>query len=664
MPFEESRPTPTQPENVSEFADNAAEEKMIHDTDIQAKKNDLIRNFDEGFATIGQHQEFTDAFRQALDDLIESTVQWKVNVEDLSQLSDKEIFDIKEKVERRLQSFNDAVEHEVGFSRTAEAVEKAREKKSDWFTERIATEEKLIVRRTNNDADIQVKAEKGKDGKPRTVEIQYAEKGREGSEATMILEGNADFFQSDAQTTRGTLAYRIRQNEQAGAYKINGVNYEIRNPAGFRQFVQTELGKLGITINTITPEQAIQAAADIVKNNLEITDEDPFGNITADEIPIDQLLMDKGKGVCRHFSVATKAVFQALQGLSQVSPLSTGKKDPLGDIVVFENEMQELSHGTLAFARGNEVTTIDPMWYKSGAQEGIDSTLDGRHGNLPSLYRTLSKTTETRPEANIFDQGSAESLIYESDRAEVTESDNQGQAMMLTIRETIQLPRLQKPEHVQNMIADLNDFLSIVINNRDEAQKPENQMVIRSIKQLGPQLVEVAGKIVRENPEDVAFKEAHAVLKFYIIPVAQSFFTEGLSFNRELIQRAQEAAKNTTEVPTMGALEEIGQAMYGRTVENVRNNLRRGESITDLEGAKGAKAYEEKELPATTDALEALCQFVTENKLDQTPLGTQLKDLGSDLMTYFRSVSAKYDPPRISGRLALNATETIRRHLA
>ena len=63
---------------------------------------------------------------------------------------------------------------------------------------------------------------------------------------------------------------------------------------------------------------------------------------------------------------------------------------------MFENTNNSMGHATIAIARGNNVTTIDPYWSEAGNQKNedkhsLESTFDGAHGNVTSLYDTLSR---------------------------------------------------------------------------------------------------------------------------------------------------------------------------------------------------------------------------------------------------------------------------------
>ncbi len=106
--------------------------------------------------------------------------------------------------------------------------------------------------------------------------------------------------------------------------KMPFVNEHIDDPAAWKKFVWDEAEKLGFSYEKrgeLSPQSAIELSIKIVKKNLRFARELDFANmgeydaaLTAeiDATPINQVLMKKGIGVCRHFSVLLDKVYEVL----------------------------------------------------------------------------------------------------------------------------------------------------------------------------------------------------------------------------------------------------------------------------------------------------------------------------------------------------------------
>lgn len=484
MTFSESNsaPEPTQRtvERVAEHEDEQAETQVLNDRDIQSSKERIISQFDTSTTSITELHALMPQLHIAMDELIQKTVKRLVNVRDINDLPPEKLVEIKEVVELRLEEFRKSVE-QAAEKNSPTAIAMAKEKKGAWFQEHIA-----VARETQNDAEFKFKIE----GKPDAVTMDYAEKNPNRPKVKLTVGTNEHFFASPEKTAEGTAAARIQKNKESGAYRIEGTNEKIQNPEGFKKWIQEELKALNIDPRTASPAQLTNAAIDIVKKNMAVmTDaQKAFQRLPQDLLPIDQLLQSNQEGCCRHFTVATRVVFDQIQNLAKEN-----QNQSMEGIVTFENEMNEMGHATLALARGNEVTTIDPFWYAAGIQKTPDSTFDGRHGNFGSLYRTLSKAPEGNPGGNLFDLGSSETLVRQlhSDDGQIPEEvrelvDNSTQAILMRAREVILNTTIQTPE---NLIATVQSLHAAT--EQLDLSKPEDNLALNSIKILAPLLAEV-----------------------------------------------------------------------------------------------------------------------------------------------------------------------------
>ncbi len=483
MPFSEAAPAPQQPERIAEHEDNAAEAQVLGDRDIQTAKDRIISQFDTSTASITELHALIPEMRTAMDELIAKTVIRLVNVHDAKDLPPGKLGEIKEVVELRLEEFRKTVEKSAGKDADT-AVAMAIEKKGLWFQERIKP-----IHNTHNDAEFTMSVE-GKIQKPEAVTIHYTEKDPRRPKATMTVVTNERFFKPGVETVQGTLAARVQQNKETGTYRIEGTSDKIQNPEEFKKWIEGQLTDLSVNTHTASAEQLTRAAVDIVKKNLKIIG-DPqkaFESLPQDQMPVDQLLQTGQEGVCRHFTVATRVVLEQIQVLTQ------NKQNPsLNGIVSFENAMNEMGHATLALARGDEVTTLDPFWYATGVQSTPDSTFDGRHGNITSLYTTLSKASETNPQGNVFDGGSSEKLVRElhADNGQIPKGvreqvDNPAQAIIMRTREIISNTELQTPENLLITVRSLHAVMGTL-----RWAEPEDGLALESIAKLSPLLAEV-----------------------------------------------------------------------------------------------------------------------------------------------------------------------------
>ncbi|MFA7662321.1 MAG: hypothetical protein WCX88_00180 [Patescibacteria group bacterium] len=99
-------------------------------------------------------------------------------------------------------------------------------------------------------------------------------------------------------------------------YQTPGVNYLIADPKRFENFILSEAKKYteekDIELNELKPNEIITLTTKILEDNLTYNE----SGDDIDNVPLDILLMDVKKCVCRHYSALYKTVFDKLIVLS------------------------------------------------------------------------------------------------------------------------------------------------------------------------------------------------------------------------------------------------------------------------------------------------------------------------------------------------------------
>lgn len=481
---------------LAEKTDNSAELQFASQKDVVDYRDKLVTNFDKGFAGLSGDQAFRTDFKAALDQIIKKETERFINVKDLKELVPGAVEAIKKVVEGKMQLFKNLLEGQVGYIRDVSDVADTKKFLAEDFKEAPPKATPDLAHETHNDAQFKftpklIVNDKGETQDLKSLTIDYQEKG--GKTATMTLEKNKDFYDSTAKSEPGSLADKIRQN--GDLYQLPGVNYEVRDPKGFNSFVSLKLKGLGKDPSKITPEEAIQLAADITKSQLKIAGKDtPIENMPSDKIPIDQLIMEKGEGVCRHFTAATKIIFGEIQKIAA----EKGNQN-LADIVAFENHMPYFQHGCLSYARRDEVTNTDTFWY-AGTEPGktptLEATFDGQHG-YSSLYLTLSKTPVGNPDSRIFDMGSSEQLIRQSQKdlgVWNNVADNPNQGFLLRAYEVTTNENLQSPDQLLGTAKTLMILTNSILKNPTSTV---NRTAISGLTSLSKSLEGIVEKKLR-----------------------------------------------------------------------------------------------------------------------------------------------------------------------
>ncbi len=538
---------------VSEQADDQAEEGIITDKELQDYKITLVETFDSGlnWSSAGR-EEFNQAFEEALDELIDVSARNLVNTDTLSPTREKFV---KHAIMQYMTSFSTIVAKDIGIEREADDVAKAKKSVEKMFTIRqrsFTPPEITEAYETNNDAEVSFLLLTDSNDAPAEVQIKYQEPGN--VERNMSVETAEIFLESQAQTVEGTIAHDVRQNREA--YRIDGVNYEIQDPHALLQFVHDRCGPF--TGNNPNPTRAYRLAIDLAKTQLRIasSNEEAGEKMAADNIPIDQLIrgVQDSPTCCRHYTAAVTTIFEQMQILAK-----RAGNDLLDDIVAFENDMSEMAHATVAFARGNEVTVSDPLWYATGAIESPDATFSGSHANLTSLYRTLSKVPEGQPERRIFDMGSAEKYVVRM-KGMPEEGDNQIQRYLMRTREVLLREELQTPENLINTsdvifktalrIGTINSDIERVHATALQAQAKYMALIIDS--RLTNQTLDTATR------EQLEYELSR--LRSNVLPFLNSKIT-GTNCDYAIANAYEDASNGLSETSRESLLQQTGETM-------------------------------------------------------------------------------------------------------
>ncbi|MDD4606803.1 MAG: hypothetical protein PHS07_00480 [Patescibacteria group bacterium] len=166
------------------------------------------------------------------------------------------------------------------------------------------------------------------------------------------------------------------------AVEMSGVNYEIKDRQSFNDFVSEQAilksEELGFELDKITPQELILLTAKITEDNLEYEyganwlDAVVYSDSIDQEIsemPLDQMLIKNKKGVCRHYAVLYKLIFDEIKEISKSSYLENilVKEVPNFNIMHAYNVVFELH-------QDDKSTTIKMSF--------LDTTFDDNLGNF------------------------------------------------------------------------------------------------------------------------------------------------------------------------------------------------------------------------------------------------------------------------------------------
>jgi hypothetical protein len=636
---------------LAEKTDNSAELQFASQKDVVDYRDKLVANFDKGFAGLSGDQAFRTEFKAALDQIIKKETERFINVKDLKELAPGAVTTIAKVVEGKMQLFKNLLEGQVGYIRDVSDVTDTKKFLAEDFKQTPSKAPADLAHETHNDAQFKFTTKltlnnKGEAQDLKSLTIDYQEKT--GKTATMTLEKNKDFYASTAKSVPGSLADKIRQN--GDLYQLPGVNYEIRDPKGFNSFVSLKLKEAGKDPSKISAEEAIQLAADFTKAQLKIADKNtPIENMSSDKIPIDQLIMEKGEGVCRHFTAATKVIFEEIQKIAA----EKGNQN-LADIVPFENHMPFLQHGSLAYARGPEVTTTDSFWY-AGTEPNktptLEATFDGQHG-YSSLYLTLSKTPVGKPDARIFDMGSSEQLIRQSQKdlgVWNNLADNPNQGFLLRAYEVTTNESLQSPNQILVTSKTLMILTNAIMKNPTSTV---NKAAISGLTELSKSLVEIVEK--KLSSSDPKGKEelipAKYILETFIsapLHTLDSPPVEDPANPRIIIQLetkilATDLDENIKEELKLVTAQQLLTTAHAKCVSALNNSIAQSQSNYDFEQlSKGPSLA----------AITTFTNFVKKYNLEGS---TELSPLISGLE---KNISTAL--PRLTNPLAIDFVSTI-----
>lgn len=463
---------------VPEFQDDAAEERIINNGALRGAQDRLVANFDKGVGIWGKDEAFKQEFRDALDELINIGSRNLVNVETLSP---QKLAEIVGKIGNRMIEFAKEVSQEVGIVRDASAVRSAKLNLNRYFEagNRIVFdgEEYDVARQTNNDASFTFEANVTESNRTRSLSMTYQEAGPEAQPVTLNLVEDEVFMKPLSEEPEDPLRDRIQQNRDA--YRLDGVNYRIREPYEFEQFITEKLESQGYDLGSLTFEQARDASLAIVEESFtklaSTEDAVSIEGLPADYVPIDHLIMgvDPKPTCCRHFTAATIVLFEQMQFLAQRE-----ENQNISKITAFENNMGEMHHSAVAFARGNDITITDSLWLTQGMLDSPDATFTGKHANLSGLYTTLSMAPEGNPQASIFDMGSVNAMVLAMSQHQLPNTaDNRMQRHLMRNREVL----TQESLHTFDNLTRTATVLSASIHEFPSISEELDQMHVESI---------------------------------------------------------------------------------------------------------------------------------------------------------------------------------------
>ena len=526
-------------EVVSERTDEVAEAQFIRESQVHALRDALVAGFDKGVSALSEDQSFQEKFKAALNTLIQNTVNKEVNVNNLKDLPFVDRARIQGLVMARMSQFRTTLEGEVGLRRDVSDVEDAKKKHTDFFaSETVGAARYELASEGKNDAKVSFEL-KGTPESPKSVEVNYQKQGEKS--IAMNLKSNEEFFANKEPSGEDSLAARARSNREA--YLLRNVNYKISDPAGFYGFLVLQMNSLGVKdLKSLGAKTAVETSVEIVRRNLKVSEKGPKDE-SSDTIPIDQLLRKGGEGVCRHFTAAAAVVFEEIQKMA----IKAGNEN-LGDITVFENEMPALAHASLAVSRGNDITVVEPYWYSQKDNKGepiresMDGTFDGEHGNLSSLFFTMSKRPEGGEE--IFNFGNVEVFTRQSLKQlgiEVSKKvDDPAQSMLLRGYQVLQDENLQTPEMLTSVARSLDSVVSNEVLAKG-ALGGTDRVVLEKILAIGEGLLPLLekNKLVGANQ-----------LKWVTLPLLRERLQEVVTDDKvdQILERSAQVVREAKEL--------------------------------------------------------------------------------------------------------------------
>lgn len=564
--------TDVQKDAPAEIKDNKAEAEFKNASpDLNALRDTLVAKFDTGISAISDDAGFKKALTDALNTIIANETSRLVNVADLKALTPEKRLIVNAQIKAWMATFTATLSGQVGLRRDASDVEATKKLLSnsfksvepgaqkppeakvvslyDSFTKKaqsvvaegtklydslaakpkeaekpIKSVEPELQKSVDNTPEVipvqnpftfgepQYHPEENGEKKPKSITMNYEKDGQEPIK--MILEDNKTFYETKDKSGPGTLADKIKKNSDVYKLAVD-VNYNIENKEIFQKWIQDELKTKGYDIRKMDSESAIKASAGILIDHLQPADipstdpEKPDDPVTlSNRLPIDQLLIKNSPACCRHYAAAHKVVFEQIQEMAL-----TKKNHNLEDIVPFENVNLSMAHATIAFARGDHVTTQDTFWNDGGwkgQKETPDSTFDGRHGNVTSIFATLSAEPTNDKGVNIFDLKDITSMDIGSSEIgnefNANLTSNIRKADVISMNESIQtIPNLRLATAALLFTSD--KLLTV-------AKDPENETYARAIKIISTKLGDaIRAKLLKPETAEEEKKDLISCLK-------------------------------------------------------------------------------------------------------------------------------------------------------
>lgn len=122
--------------------------------------------------------------------------------------------------------------------------------------------------------------------------------------------------------------------------ELDGVNYSIENPEAYRGFIENEMDRVILEVEKIAgrdidkaelkPDEWVLISSKIAEDNIEYNDLDNDLEVEKiNNMPLDKLIMDYHKGVCRHYAAAVESISNNIKEISDSPYLKNIKIEEL-----------------------------------------------------------------------------------------------------------------------------------------------------------------------------------------------------------------------------------------------------------------------------------------------------------------------------------------------
>jgi len=361
---------------VSESADNAAEQKAINAQEIHDFKETLISSVSSGVldSVVGRPDEFESQLRRTLDELIMTYFRNHVNT---AEISDEKIQTLSADLQKIMTDFVKSVQGGVGMALDASDVrdvydidsqlDQSKLQFAKYFEKRYL---RRFVEREYSDELVECDLKVGYESGVLQLDAGYESSVRDD---VSIGFGNLDDV-AGSQSRSGDLASRI--GRQMGEYDLGNVNNHVDD---FNLLDRT-IGLSDEQLSSMSLSDSVDFVYQLLLKSLAI---DPIlvekrGSLQVDSIPVDKLLVSGRPVLCRHIVVMFKVIMDRLKE-RQVALV--GENASLKGVEFMPLQNYDIMHATLAVVKGGMVTVLEPSFSLSLKKKSImDATFSSTHG--------------------------------------------------------------------------------------------------------------------------------------------------------------------------------------------------------------------------------------------------------------------------------------------